>query len=167
MSVPNYSNGGSYCFASSVANSLARMGDVAEADRFIHNWRNHHLVLSNGIVADRLTTRVISDITEGRYQGTFRGNFALYLDDTMQQLYGDRVEEVMGVMMEEMRAGRVRQGFDIPDNMPFLYGIGKNHSKIGHWIVHLGGGRYIDDGNEVQIPLNEIILEATLELKRI
>ena len=140
MSLQIFPNRDGECFITATANYLMHeLKDQIAAQVFFNTARNHRMALPNGATFAATWPRIVSDVTQGAYEGT------LYISEGQLERYravdqsrlptglDDYLNTVNGLRLE----GRIVTGFDI--NPIGIIGI------PGHAIASLSDDVIIDN----------------------
>ena len=154
MAKEYFPNGARACYGSALANLLIEMGDRSAAEDLTRNYREHRLVLKDGSMHAGTATRILSELTDGRYVGTLQARF------------GDDLEEgeSLKIMREEMAAGRI-----IDHQGEFRYtppGILLVMNGGSHWIVDAGNGVFIDNGQMFNYLIDSLKVSGVLQVRK-
>ncbi len=155
------------CYSSALANLFVEMGDRPTAQTVFENYRGHRLVSERGNLHLGLATRVLLDLTNKRYSGTLYVNMSgEYLKEATGICFANRSDEILEIIKEEMENGRIIDNQD-PVNYTrpalFIVGVG----NMGHWVVDLGGGSFIDNGHKKSYIPSTLDLYGILDVKRL
>ena len=137
------------CFSSALANLLVEIGDKPTAKMVYDNFPKHPFVLSDGVIMG-VTTRLLVDLTGGRYQGVL---YAPVLNgkgiENIKKHYRIKASEVLKVIREEREKGRIRPLNDVCERLPrILFHLDFYHEnpQNSHAIVDLGNDKFITNG---------------------
>jgi len=136
------------CFSTALANALVSLPvpDKKIAEEVFNSLRSHELVIDNTLHIG-VVTRVLFDTTRHRYNGTLYATFPRDLEQVTRDYYGRAANDVISVMRQEIKEGRIKDRLgDVTYKLPslLLVNAAKNGEDLGHWIVDLGHGNYIN-----------------------
>src|SRR3989344_9415892 len=140
------------CFGSSLASYFEFNGENTLAEKVYRDFKNHPFVASDGSVRALLCTRLVHDLTEGQYRGSFK--YLSFQQDTRETLskdIGKHATKALKTIDEEIRAGRLLGGlesFGYVGQALVLQSLPTR--KLSHWIVDCDGGTVITNG-EIRI----------------
>lgn len=152
-------NRGSECYNTALANALVELGDGPMAEAVFNNFQNHPLVGPGMGVHIGAVTRLLSDLTEGKYEGTLYVNPYLVSGDGLEEktrgVFPDTWQEILQVIQEEKTRHKVIRVFNegVPYNVPAIFFIDLPQS--GHAILNVStmagtdSGVFIDNGRMV------------------
>lgn len=155
-----FPNKGTECFRSSLCNLLIELGDIDSAKKVDKQYPNSKLVRElitpdqEGVL-DIIETRLIKELTEGKYQGTLYSSSINKekLEANTRRKYGKRGEAILQIMNEEIKAGRLifNKWFLLykifEHNRPCIVGVQAGDNNVGHVVVQRRDGKYIDNGH--------------------
>jgi len=144
-----FPNNGNGCLNSAFANLLVELGDTATAKKVYTQYKSHPLVSDNGGTSLRITTRLIAELTEEKYEGILFQNPPPNLEQVIRENYPRKAEELLQIFREEKLAGRI-QNFRLKMRykMPVIYIVAFS-PEGGHAVVKLPNGKYINNGHIV------------------
>jgi|GEM_PF-6216424 len=182
-----FSPRGRDCYASALSNLLLNLGDAQTAKRVFENYPNHPMVNRDLSMHVLLATRVLSELTEGRYQGRLALNASFDLEEATRKFYDERrTAQILKTIKDEEGFGRIYfcGGVVSPSSFPVLIDIVKYKTAVhdwkgecsfmprasppigNSWIVSLGEDRYIDDGCRVRYRKKDLHVTGLMEVYR-
>jgi len=148
MTVEYFHNRELECFSSSLANLLVEKGDEDLARAVFKSYRNHPLVGETGVMHLGLSTRLVNDLTKGKYVATlYCRDFMTRLRELTEDAFSENSDEIVNVIQTEFDAGRIKinPGTVKYEHPAMLFFKGNARS---HWVVHTGYARIIDNGQK-------------------
>ena len=167
MVVQYFPNRNLECFSSSLANLLMEKKDRKLAKSVFENYRSHPLVGDSGVMHLGISTRLVHDLTKGKYEAT------LYCEDLMTDLkqltdatFPEITDKIVKIVQEEFNTGKVviNPGTVNYEYPAMLYLKGDIRS---HWVVDAGNTLIIDNGQKKHIPYDSIGAKAVLVIKQV
>jgi len=163
MSYTRFPNKDKECFGSSLANYFEFNGQKTLAEKVYREFRNHPFVAPDGSMRALFCTRLVHDLTNGQYQGTFQ--YLSFQSDTEESLsrdIQDHTAEALKTIEDEITAGRLIGGlkrFNYQGQALVVQGLATR--KLQHWIVDCDDGTVIDDG-DIRIITNPQLFFSTI-----
>ena len=147
MRYTRFPNRDKECFGSSLANYFEFNDQPTLAEKVYDDFRNHPFVASDGSVRALFCTRLVQDLTDGEYQGTFK--YLSFRPDTQESLskdIGDRAAEALKTIEDETKAGKLIGGLrTISYSGQALVLQGLITRELQHWIVDCDDGTVINN----------------------
>ncbi|GEM_PF-4446580 len=148
MIYANFLNRGKECFGSALANYFDINREEGLAEKVYGRFRQHPFVAADGSMHALVCTRMVYDLTEGRYRGVFQyGSFKGDMQESLRGIIGHQAEQAWSVIEEERKEGRLIGGlesFGYVGQALVLQGL--PGMEIQHWIVDCDDGTVINDG---------------------
>ena len=159
MAVQYFPNKDNECFGCSLANLLVQKGDNDLARAVFENYRKHPLVADTGEMSFGLSTRLVHDLTGGKYSAT------LYCEDLitdLEQLTRKEFPEKAGLIVEAIREeyekGRILINPEkVEYQLPAMLMLKAEY--MCHWVVYVDNNvvpMLIDNGQVKFLPINNI-----------
>ena len=162
-----YPNSDWSCFASSLCNFLLESEDEATAKKVWKQYKRHPLVRSDGGMIGQTAPVLISDLTDNKYEGLYRG--ALPRDfkrwqNTVRTFFSsepakaDRVLRLYDGIIPPPGVQWVYHGASIEQDPPALISVHYTLSGAGHWIIDMDT-YVIDDGKRKNYSLDDFMTQ--------
>jgi len=172
MSKNYFPNPGNQCFSSSLANLLVELGDRNMAEVVFMKCRNNPFWSPDLGVPSAIVTRMVSDLTCQKYEGTiFIEIYSCISDQELTRLirstYGEKTDEILGIYYEEREKGRIKTYNGITDfNIPAIVMVSTKNHQQNHFMVYAGGTAYIDNGKRIRGPsIKDVDFPGVLEVR--
>ncbi len=124
--------------AISLANYFNLIGEGPLAKKIYTDFRKHPFVGKNGEICTLLCTKLVSDLTEGVYRGTFQYYVVDNIENSLRSTMQDRYNQGLKIVDEETRIGNLVGGnktFEFSERAILL----QNTTEVkNHWIVDCG-----------------------------
>ena len=157
------------CYGAALANLLVSLGDADTAKKVFETYPTHELSGRDGIMHVGVATRVVRDLTDGRYEGILYigiGVRDLELRCTAE-VFGERKDKTLEALREEVTANHVRYHVgSLPHNDHSLYWIQRT-SGGGHWVVPKPDDDYYIDDGILKWPLENLKITGMMKVKKI
>jgi len=153
------------CYGAALANLLVSLGDIDTARMVFDNYPTHELVGRAGVMHVGVATRVVRDLTGGRYEGIAHLGATDLEGKCTAETFGGQKDAILMAIQEEISANRVRHhvGPLVHDDRSTLYWIERSAGG-GHWVVpNTVQDFYIDNG-KLKWPLENVEVTGVVEL---
>ncbi len=158
------------CFGSALANYFDMNGEENLAERVYEQFRKHPFVAADGSMHALLCTRMVQDLTEGKYSGILQyGNFRGDTKKSLEISIGNHANEALQTIMKEIEERRLRGGLkriEYIGEALVLQGLAERDTQ--HWIVDCDDGTVINDGKIKDIVDTQVFfstLNAVLKIQ--
>lgn len=165
MSKRYFPNRSSECYCSALANLLVEIGDEQTAQEVFDNYSVNKLVSKDGGMHVGLATRVLSELTKEKYEGTLIANFDRDFDVDIRKSFPDEADLILRIMNEEREKGRIKShNGAIDHSLPAIFYIRLMNDY--HYNVNVLGDLFIDDGKKDHYPIKNLDILAVLEVRK-
>ena len=145
MAETRFKNKGEECFGCSLANYFDLIGENSLAEKVYSDYPKHPFIFPLGGVSGLLTTKLVSDLTLGKYRGRLFSReaylFRSSTEEHIKERLGDYGSAAVEAIKEEKKSGRITYGVE-----EFLWEEKALLLSYGHILLYCGRGKIIDDG---------------------
>lgn len=138
-----FKNRGEECFGCSLANYFDLIGENTLAEKVYGDFRKHPFFREG--VWGPLTTRLVSDLTLGKYKGRLFSRdpsfFCSSYEETLRKYLGVHASAAIKVIEEEKNSGRITLGLD-----EFLWEEKALLFVGNHALLYCSKGKIVDNG---------------------